>query len=171
MKKYLILLAAAAVIGCDTAGKPVAVETPTNGAPAANDRPQTAIAHSTDDKEKYPTGTSGDKSGWTQGGDPIDTAAMDAAIKDAEKALAAKPNDASAKKALAAAYLKRATALTDARQYASALGDYRRVLKNDPENGEAKQWISQITGIYDSMNKKYPAEGEEPPPLPFKKES
>lgn len=170
MKKYLLILAAGAVIGCNNAGKPVPVDPASNGSSAVNNKPQTAVAHSSENQQPK-TENGGSKSGWTSGGDPIDTAALDTAIKDAEKALASKPNDASAKKALAAAYLKRATALTDARQYASALGDYRRVLKHDPENGEAKQWISQITMIYDSMNKKYPAEGEEPPPLPFKKES
>lgn len=170
MKKYVLILAAAAVFGCDNAGKPVPVDPASNGTSAANNRPSTAVAHSSDGQPAR-SDNGGSKSGWTSGGDPIDTAALDAAIKDAEKALAGKPNDATAKKALASAYLKRATALTDARQYASALGDYRRVLKYDPENAEAKQWVSQITSIYDSMNKKYPAEGEEPPPLPFKKES
>jgi hypothetical protein len=59
-------------------------------------------------------------------------------------------------------------ALTDARQYASALGDYRRVLKYDPNNSEAKNWIEQIIGIYDSLGRESPKEGDEPPPLPFK---
>jgi tetratricopeptide (TPR) repeat protein len=158
------------MVGCDNAGKPVPVEPGSNSSAAANNRSQTAIAHTTENQQpKAENG--GAKSGWTSGGDPIDTTAYDTAIKDAEKALASKPNDAAAKKALAAAYLKRANALTDARQYASALGDYRRALKYDPDNAEAKQWISQITSIYESMNKSYPAEGEEPPPKPFKKES
>jgi hypothetical protein len=61
-------------------------------------------------------------------------------------------------------------ALTDARQYASALGDFRRALKYDPSSEEAKTWIDQIIKIYDSMNKEYPKEGEEPPPLPWKGE-
>lgn len=162
--------AAMALIGCDNAGKPVPVEPGPNSASSANGRPQTAIAHTTENQKPKPE-NGGARSGWTSGGDAIDTTAYDSAIRDAEKALASKPNDASAKKALAAAYLKRANALTEARQYASALGDYRRALKHDPDNAEAKQWITQITSIYDSMNKSYPAEGEEPPPKPFKKES
>ena len=71
--------------------------------------------------------------------------------------------------ALAGAYFKRGVALTDARQYASALGDYRKTLKYDPQNREAKEWIDMITNIYDGRNQDYPKEGEEPPPLPFAK--
>lgn len=113
----------------------------------------------------------GTKSKWTQSGDPIDTASFDANIATAEKAFNAKKSDEAAKKSLAEAYLKRAVALTDARQYASALGDYRRALKYDAANEEAKKWITQIVEIYDSINKQYPPEGEEPPPLPFEKKS
>ena len=34
-----------------------------------------------------------------------------------------------------------------------------------------KEWINQIIDIYEGLNKDYPKEGEEPPALPFKKES
>lgn len=112
---------------------------------------------------------SGAKTKWTQSGNPIDVSALDAEIARAEKNLKAKPENASAKKTLAEAFLKRGVALTDARQYASALGDYRRALKYDAENEEAKTWIKQIIGIYESINRESPNEGEEPPPLPFKK--
>jgi len=89
-------------------------------------------------------------------------------IAKAEKAAKARPNDAAAKTALGEAYLKRGVALTEARQYASALGDYRRTLKYDPDNAEAKQWVDQIIKIYDSMGRESPPEGQEPPPLPYK---
>lgn len=108
------------------------------------------------------------KTRWAQSGDPIDTSAFDAAIAKAEKNLKVKTNDEEAKKTLAANYVNRGLALTEARQYASALGDYRRALKYDPNNQEAKKWISQIIEIYDGLNKEYPKEGEEPPPLFFK---
>ena len=110
------------------------------------------------------------KTKWTQSGDPIDTTTFDAEIKQAESKLKAKPNDETLKKSLAEAFVKRGVALTDARQYASALGDYRRALKLDPTNEEAKKWIAQIIQIYDGINREYPKEGEEPPSLPFKKE-
>ncbi|MGH7782825.1 MAG: tetratricopeptide repeat protein, partial [Candidatus Binatia bacterium] len=104
----------------------------------------------------------------SQSGNPIDTTELTDAVTNAEKASKVKPSDAS-KKALADAYFKRGFALTEARQYASALGDYRRALKSDPSNADAQQWIDQIIKIYDSMNKEAPKEGEEPPPLPYKK--
>lgn len=107
---------------------------------------------------------------WSQSGNPIDTSKFDAEITKAEKDLKAKPKDESAKKSLAEAYFKRGFALTEARQYASALGDYRKALKYNPNYEEAKTWIEQIVSIYDSINTEYPKEGEEPPPLPFKKE-
>lgn len=110
------------------------------------------------------------KSRWTQSGEPIDTTIFDAEIKQAESKLKAKPTDQTLKKSLAESFVKRGIALTDARQYASALGDYRRALKLDPSNEEAKKWIPQIIRIYDDINRTYPNEGEEPPPLPFKKE-
>jgi len=108
---------------------------------------------------------SGGKSKWTQGGDAIDTKEFDTAIATAEAAAKSKPNDDAAKKALSNAYFMRAEALKDARQYASALGDYRRALKNDPSNAQAKNWIEQIIMIYDSLGRESPPEGQEPPPL------
>jgi tetratricopeptide (TPR) repeat protein len=113
--------------------------------------------------------TTGAKTKWTQSGEPIETKDFDAEITLAEKNLKAKPNDEATKKALAESYFKRGVALTEARQYASALGDYRKALKFDPSNREAKTWIDRIIEIYDGLNKDYPKEGEEPPPLPFNK--
>ena len=128
-------------------------------------------AHTTENQPApMPNNSSGPTtSKWTQGGTAIDTSTFDATIDSAEKDVKSKPNDEAAKKKLSQAYFQRAVALTDARQYASALGDYRRAVKNDPNNAEAKDWIDQIVMIYDSMKKQYPQEGEEPPPLPFKK--
>ncbi len=118
------------------------------------------------------------KTKWTQSGDPIDTSAFDEEIKKAEMNLARASQNGlrkdnsdfeNAKKSLAEAFVKRGLALTEARQYASALGDYRKALKLDANNEEAKKWIDQIISIYKSINKEYPKEGEEPSPLPFKK--
>jgi len=164
MKLIATLFVLIISIGC--ARSPQAVQQNSN----ANhiERSQTVIAHGPANQTPPPV-SSGEKSKWTQGGDPIDTKALDDAVKAAEKALGGKPADPAAKKALAEAYLKRGIALTDARQYASALGDYRRTIKYDPDNAEAKEWIENIVMIYDGMNKAYPKEGEEPPPLPFTK--
>lgn len=102
-------------------------------------------------------------------GEPIDTAKFDGTIAAAEKVVKSKPADPQAKKDLAQAYYDRGFALTEARQYASALGDYRRALKLDPSHEDSKNWIKQIVDIYAMLKKDAPKEGEEPPPLPFKK--
>ncbi len=164
----ILILAACFAAGCNNAGSPVA-QTHTAATPANSDpRSQTAVAHTTESKTGADPSANGAKSRWTQGGDPVDTAKFDAAIDAAEKAHAAKANDATTT-ALAKAYLDRANALTEARQYAAALGDYRRTLKHDPANEEAKEWIEQIVSIYTSMGRDYPKEGQEPAPLPFSK--
>jgi len=169
MKLFIVIITVCFVVGCTETPKPVAQNTAPPATANRPERPQTAIAHASESEKPTQTAPSGGQSKWTQSGDPIDTAKMDAAIKAAEKALAAKPADAAAKKALADAYFDRASALTEARQYASALGDYRKTIKNDPSNAEAKQWIDQIVNIYASINRASPAEGEEPPPMEFKK--
>ncbi|HEY2846306.1 MAG TPA: tetratricopeptide repeat protein [Pyrinomonadaceae bacterium] len=161
MRNLFLLVCAAALVGCDSAPRPVAENSTANStAQSSNERPQTVIAHTTENGT--PSVANGEKSHWTQRGEAIDTSTYDAEIAKAEKS--------GSKPAIAAAYLKRANALTKAGQYASALGDYRRTVKNDPSNGEAQEWIMQITSIYDSMNREAPKDGEEPQPLPFKKQ-
>jgi tetratricopeptide (TPR) repeat protein len=167
MRLLTITFFAALAFGCANTGKQVAQNT----APAANQNPeklQTAIAHGPEMQKTDPAAAA-PKSRWSQAGDPIDTKELDAAIMAAEKDLKGKPSDPGAKRALAAAFFKRASALTEARQYASALGDYRRAVKLDPNNDEAKEWIDRIVSIYSSINKESPKEGEEPPPLPYSK--
>lgn len=103
-------------------------------------------------------------------GTPIDTSKYDADIKQAEAKYEKNKEDAAAKTALAQAYLARANALTlEGRQYNAALGDYRRTLKYDPANEEAKKWIGQIVEIYQSLGREVPKEGEENKPLPYEK--
>jgi len=169
MKYLLAGFALLLATSCDSnAPRPVAQNTNTLSATnSAIERPQTAIAHSTEN-QTAPT-TDGLKTKWSQGGEAFDTSDLDKSISTAEKSLSGKPADNAAKKALAEAYYKRGVALTEKRQYASALGDYRRTLKYDPANPDAKEWIDKIIMIYDSLNKESPKEGEEPPPLPFKK--
>ncbi len=134
---------------------------------------ETVIAHSADRGEKPPAGSteqgsSEGKSGWSRGGTPIDTSTYDKDVNSAEAKLKASPASEQAKKELSQAFYKRAVALTEARQYASALGDYRRAVKYDASNTDAKDWIEKIIVIYDGMNKAYPKEGEEPEPLEYK---
>ena len=159
MRSIIIFIFAIVSFGCGTAPQPVS---PTSSVvnSANSERPQTTIGHSSENQPPASVRT-GEKTKWTQSGEPIDTKEYDSAIKTAEKA--------PAKTVLGAAYYKRAVALTEARQYAAALGDYRKSLKYDPSNTEAKEWIDKIIMIYDGMNKNYPKEGEEPPALPFTK--
>jgi tetratricopeptide (TPR) repeat protein len=166
MKLFAIFFVMLFVAACDS-NAPRPVSQGNNGTNTA-ERPRTAIAHGPQEQTPPPA-ANGSQSKWTQSGDAFDTSELDSTIAKAEKDLSKKPDDAAAKKALAEAYLKRGIALTDKRQYASALGDYRRTLKYDPANAEAKEWIDKIVMIYESINRSYPAEGQEPPPLPFKK--
>lgn len=129
---------------------------------------QNTIAHTTENQPPRNTNTGGKPS---SGGEAIDIAKFDGVIAEAEKASKAKPNDQALKGVLADAYFDRAFALTEppARQYAAALGDYRRALKLNPNHEEAQKWIDQIVTIFRSLGKEPPKEGEEPAPLPFKK--
>jgi len=167
-----ILISGILLAGCNNASQPVASGN-NSAVPQRSEKTETVIAHTTENQTAPSENSavrSAAKTKWTQSGDPIDTKEMDADIAKAESFVRSKPNDAEAKKSLSEAYYKRAVALTDARQYASALGDYRRTLKYDPDNAQARNWVEQIVSIYDSMGRESPPEGQEPPPLPFKPE-
>lgn len=159
--------------GCSNSA-PQTVQNPNSNQAQRNEKMQSVVSHTTENQPPPAVNSSdkgaGTKTKWTQSGSPIDTKEFDSEIAAAEKVHKAKPTDAAANSALADAYFKRGFALTEARQYASALGDFRRAIKYDPKNEDAKGWIDQIISIYNSINKEYPKEGEEPPPLPFKKE-
>ncbi len=98
-------------------------------------------------------------------GEAIDTSEYDARINQLEEQAKKKPDDAALRKQLAQAYLERGNALTQARQYQPALGDYRRTLRYDPNNEEARYWSDTIIGILKQMNRDVPAEGAEPTPI------
>lgn len=163
-------------IGCGNAPTKVQENTSSTPLPANQIAPNDTVSvssHSQDKKSEQMPNTSDAKSGektkWTQSGNPIDTASFDTDIKQTQDKMKSNPKDEGLKTTLAEAYVRRGMALTDARQYASALGDYRKAQKLDPTNETAKEWIAQIIQIYSGLNKDYPTEGEEPPPLPFKK--
>jgi len=173
MRSVFVGLIGILLLACAKPATSVQQNANTVAEPQRAEKLESVTAHTTENLPMpLPTANtqSGPKSHWTQSGNPIDTEKFDTAITKAEKTFKAKPKDETAKQALSDAYLNRAMALTDARQYASALGDFRRALKFDPSSEEAKTWIDQIVKIYDSMNKEYPKEGEEPPPLPWKSE-
>ena len=99
---------------------------------------------------------------------PVDTSKYDAEIKRLEEKAKKKPVDAATRLALAKAYTARGDALTGVQQYRAALGDYRRALRNDPNNEQAQQMAGTIIGILRSMGRDVPPEGQEPAPLPLK---
>jgi hypothetical protein len=95
----------------------------------------------------------------------VDTKELDAKIERAEaKAKAAGASDAD-KRAAAEAYVERGNVYRDAGQpvlYKFALGDYRRALRYDPANAEAKAKADEIVSIYQSMGRPVPTNGLEP---------
>lgn len=99
---------------------------------------------------------------------PIDVTSLNAGVQAAEAEYQKNPKS---KNDLAKAYFVRATALTDAAQYRAALGDYRKGLKLDPNDEEARKMHDQILSIFKSIGREPPKDGEEPQALPFKKES
>jgi tetratricopeptide (TPR) repeat protein len=102
------------------------------------------------------------------GGEPVDTSKYDAEIKRLEEKAKKGSTDQGTRLALAKAYTERGDALTGVRQYRAALGDYRRALRNDPNNEQAQQMSGTIISILKSMGRDIPPEGQEPAPLPLK---
>ena len=167
MKSAIIFLLSALAVGCTNAPQPIA--NANTNRPLRSEQMQNTTAHTTENQTPRPANSNSTGGKWSQSGDPVDTTEYDSAIAAAEKELKSKPSDDAANKALAEALFDRGFALTQARQYAAALGDYRRALKHDPNHAESKKWIEQIVGIYQMLKKEPPKEGEEPPPLPLTK--
>ena len=64
-----------------------------------------------------------------------------------------------------AAYVERANVYYNAGQprlYKFALGDFRRALRYDPENADAKEKMEMLVSIYKSMGRPIPNNGNEP---------
>lgn len=98
---------------------------------------------------------------------PVDVSQMTADIEKSEKTFKQNQKDEKTKNKLAEAYFVRAFALTDAAQYRAALGDFRKGLKLNPNNTDAKAMHDKIIDIFEnSLHREPPKEGEEPPPLP-----
>ena len=168
MKLLLLITFGGFILAGCTSNQPTVVQN-TNTAATPAERPQTVTAHTTEGRPPMANSNGASSGKWAASGDPIDTAKFDGTIAEAEKAVKGKPNDEQVKKTLAQAYFDRGFALTEARQYAAATGDFRRALKLDPSHEESKKWLDQIVSIYSMLKKEPPKEGEEPPPLPFKK--
>lgn len=93
----------------------------------------------------------------------MDTAALDAKIERAEAK--AKSGAQADKLAAAAALVERGNVYRDAGQpalYKFALGDYRRALRYQPDNSEAREKMNEIVSIYQGMGRPVPENGNEP---------
>jgi len=178
MKKILSLsFLALAAIGCNNQTQQVQQSKPTANtnmsAPKSEDS-ATVSSHSFNraktENTKPATGSVG-SSGQESSpmAKPIDVAEMTAEIAKTDKAFKQNSTDEKNKDALAKAYFTRAFALTDAAQYRAALGDFRKGLKLNPNDQEAKNMHDEILRIFASINREPPKEGEEPQPMPFEK--
>jgi len=176
MKKSLILIFAALFLnGCRDAMQlpPAGSATTANVNANTTNKPgdSAIISSHSNDAEKtvttLPSSKPASSSTESPQARPIDVAEMTVEIEKAETEFKKNPK---AKEALAKAYFVRATALTGAAQYRAALGDYRKGLKLDPADEDAKKMHDQILSIFKQINREPPKEGEEPKPLPFVKQ-
>jgi hypothetical protein len=94
----------------------------------------------------------------------LPTPELDAKIERAEVKAKAAGATAADKKAAAEAYFERADTYRDAgspQLYKFALGDYRRGLRYDPNDPDAKAKMEEIVQIYQSMKRPVPTNGLE----------
>jgi tetratricopeptide (TPR) repeat protein len=156
-------------IGCNNSA-PTQVQTNSAAPVVKKEETQTVAAHSTENQKPAPmTNSNSPSSGGSPMSKAVDVSEMTKNIEKADKEFKAKPSDAKAKEALATAYFTRAFALTKAAQYSAALGDFRKGLKLNPDDKEAKEMNDQIVSIYESMGREAPKEGEEKAPMPIEK--
>lgn len=167
MRKILIIsLAALISIGCNSAAQQTPPIANTNTAIAKTDNSTIVSSHSADPKNVNPPPANKTASTESPMARAVDTAEMTADIERIEQEYKKNPK---AKEALAKAYFERAFALTEAAQYRAALGDFRKGLKLNPNDEDARKMHDQIISIFKSIGREPPKEGEEPAPLPVKK--
>lgn len=176
--KYLAIIGFAFLfIACGNSSASVQ-NTNAASAPQRAEKLQSTTVHTTEGQATPPvvnenaaTAADSAKGGkFSQGGNPIDTTEFNKAIAAAQREMKPNPKNEEARKKVAQAYFERGFALTEARQYAAALKDYRSALKLVPDHEESLKWEKQIIGIYEMMKKEFPKPGEEPDPLPWKAE-
>ena len=95
----------------------------------------------------------------------VDTSELDAQIVKAEAKAKAKGATEADKRAAAAAYVERANVYYNAGRpnlYKFALGDFRRALRYEPDNAEAREKLDMLVSIYQSMGRPIPNNGNEP---------
>lgn len=167
----LILAACAASISCGGSGETSPVANGNAAQPAAS-RSQRSDAQAGTNTVAPAGVTAAHGNGNSSSADasssdkpPLETAAIDEKIRKAEAKAKAQGASAADKKAAAASYLERANvyySAQDTRLYRFALGDFRRVLRYEPDNEEAKAKIDMIVSIYGQLNRPVPTNGLEP---------
>lgn len=175
IRNTFVVAMAFLLVACNSSA-PVAESEPVTNTASQSDKVRETVA--SHDAPRTPTPTpeantapalapkaSKERRKFSRSGEAIDTKKFDDAIAAAKKAYEAKTSDEALKKELGSKYFERGVALTAARQYASAIGDFRKTLKYDPSNSDAQQQIKVISSIYDSMNIEGPKPGEEPEPI------
>lgn len=183
MRKFLVTLSSVSLITVAACGPQSASDTATSantgstnaaaspspaaGAQTAGGLPPVTSAHGGGQPAAPPVAGGGAASPPPGGGASapgVDTKQLDTKIEQAEaKARAAGAGDAD-KKAAAAAYVERGNIYYSAGApalYKFALGDFRRALKYDPSNSEARAKMTQIVQIYESMGRPVPTNGLE----------
>ncbi len=169
MKKLLSLIfLASSAVGCQStteqaANNNITVQKPNNS--------EVVSSHSVSGENLKPPSAASNPS--SSGASPmakaVDVGAMTSNIEKTKKVYDVKPTDEKAKEDLAKSYFVRAFALTKAAQYRAALGDFRKGLKLNPNDSEAKNMHDEILRIFKSINREPPKEGEEPAPIPIEK--
>ena len=163
-----LTLSAAALLAACGGGQPGgtsqhAAATPGTQNRAASNRPDPGVVSSHGGQSQPPAGARPPGPAAQQ--PEVATPALDAKIEKAEaKAKAAGASEAD-RRAAAAAYFARANFFRDAgnpRLYKFALADYRRGLRYDPTDRDARAKMDEIVSIYRSMGMAVPELGNEP---------
>jgi hypothetical protein len=155
---HITALAACALAAAAACGAPGPTPKTTN-TNSASSNAQTSIQHGT--SPSTDAGVASSHGGATQPGapaagsatkPPVETPEMDAKIEKADK------------KAAARAYFERANFFRDQGSpalYKFALADYRRGLRYDPTDAEARTKMDEIVDIYKSMGRPVPELGND----------
>jgi tetratricopeptide (TPR) repeat protein len=176
-KKYFLALALSGILFISSCSAPSPATSDKKTAPV-DKKNELAVTSHTTENAKPPglsdSNTANSASAAPSGGNSpmakaVDVAEMTKTIDGALATFKKNEKDAKAKSALSEAYFVRAFALTDAAQYRAALGDFRKGLKLDPANKDAKDMHDQILDIFKSIGREPPKEGEEPAPMPIEK--
>jgi tetratricopeptide (TPR) repeat protein len=174
MKKALVTGFLAFTLAACTNSAPVGTQS-ANNTNAAAQRNANSLVTSSHSTEKMPgaNNSSPTSAPKTQTESPmakaVDVSKLTTNIESAAKAYQPESKDVKSRLELANAYFERAFALTEAAQYRAALGDFRKGLKLNPDNKDARAMHDRIISIFQSIKREPPKEGEEPPPMPFNK--